>query len=258
MPKFSANLNWLFTDLPFMDRFAAAKAAGFNAVEFMAPYDYDLGELVEAHSAAKLDVILHNMPMGDWDKGERGYASFPDRIADFRDSVALTIENASALKCPRVNCMSGITPDGADINKMRAVLVENLGYAAAEFAKHGITLLAEAINTRDMPGFFLNTSSQAFDLMKEVGSDNFLFQYDIYHMQIMEGDLANTLSENIDKIGHIQLADNPGRHEPGTGEINYPFVLKHLDDIGYQGWVGCEYAPSGDTVETLGWIKPLW
>ena len=257
MPKFAANLNWLFTDLPMLERFDAASSAGFEAVEYMFPYDYDINHLADKLETLNLVQVLHNMPPGDWAAGDRGLGYLPDRVDEFRESVGIAINAAKALKCPTVNCLSGITPAGIDPALLERTFVENLRYAADEFAKNDIHLVIEAINTRDMPGFYLTTSAQAFDIIEKVGSDNLTLQYDIYHMQVMEGDLANTLADNMHRIGHLQLADNPGRHEPGSGEINYPFLFRHIDKIGYKGWIGCEYKPAGDTLAGLGWMQTL-
>lgn len=257
MPRFAANLNWLFTDLPMLDRFEAASEAGFEAVEYMFPFDYDINDLVENLRSLNLIQVLFNLPPGDWVAGDRGLGCLPDRIEEFRASVQTAIGAAKALNCPTVNCLSGIPAPGSDPALLEQTFVDNLRYAAAEFAKHDIHLVIEAINTRDMPGFYLNTSAQAFDIIEKVGSDNLSLQYDIYHMQVMEGDLANTLAANLHRIGHLQLADNPGRHEPGTGEINYPFLFRHIDAIGYEGWIGCEYKPIEDTAAGLGWIKEM-
>ncbi|MFK8032510.1 MAG: hydroxypyruvate isomerase [Hyphomicrobiales bacterium] len=257
MPKFAANLNWLFTDLPMLDRFVAAKKAGFDAVEYMFPYDYDINDLVKELEDSKLVQALHNMPPGNWDAGDRGIGCLPDRVDEFRDTVGMAISAATALRCPKVNCLAGLTTAGSNAEELEETFVSNLRYAAAEFAKHDLQLVIEAINTKDMPGFYLTTSKQAFDIMDKVGAPNLLFQYDIYHMQIMEGDLASTLAANLDRIGHLQLADNPGRHEPGTGEINYPFLFEHIDKIGYDGWIGCEYKPATETLEGLRWLKSM-
>ncbi|WP_306262325.1 hydroxypyruvate isomerase [Pararhizobium sp. IMCC21322] len=257
MPRFAANLNWLFTDLPMLDRFDAASQAGFEAVEYMFPFDYDINDLVEKLRSLNLIQVLFNMPPGDWEAGDRGLGCLPDRVDEFRASVQTAIDAANALNCPTVNCLSGIPASDIDPALMEQTFVENLRYATAEFAKHDVHLVIEAINTRDIPGFYLNTSAQAFDIIEKVGSDNLSLQYDIYHMQVMEGDLANTLAANLHRIGHLQLADNPGRHEPGTGEINYPFLFRHIDAIGYEGWIGCEYKPIEDTAAGLGWIKEM-
>lgn len=257
MPRFAANLNWLFTDLPMLERFDAASRAGFEAVEYMFPFDHDIKELVDKLRSLNLIQVLFNMPPGDWESGDRGLGCLPDRVDAFRESVQISIEAANALNCPTVNCLSGIPEADCDPDLLEQTLVQNLRYAATEFAKHDVHLVIEAINTRDMPGFYLNTSAQAFDIIEKVGSNNLSLQYDIYHMQVMEGDLANTLADNLHRIGHLQLADNPGRHEPGTGEINYPFLFRHIDAIGYEGWIGCEYQPMVDTMSGIGWIKEM-
>lgn len=256
MPKFSANLTFLYNELPFLDRFAAARRSGFKGVEFMSPYEQAKGDLIARLRDNGLTQVLHNLPAGDWGAGERGIAIFPDRVEEFRRGVAQAIDYASALGCGQVNCLAGLAPAGADNNLLRKTLVDNLAFAARELAKEKIKLLIEPINTRDMPGFFLTHTIQAARLIDEVGSDNLFIQYDAYHMQIMEGDLARTVEANLPRIAHIQLADNPGRHEPGTGEINYPFLFGHLDRIGYSGWIGCEYKPLTSTEAGLGWMEP--
>ena len=247
----------LFTEVPFMERFAAAKQAGFEAVEYAFPYAYDKTELAHALSANGLRQVLHNLPPGDWDAGDRGIACHPGREEDFREGVQRGIAYAQALRCPQVNCLAGKLPDGVDRAAARACFVANLQYAAAQLQSAGIRLLVEPINFYDMPGFFLNTTAQAIAILDAVGSDNLRVQYDIYHAQRMEGELAATMQKHLSRIGHMQLADNPGRHEPGTGEINYAFLFKHLDAIGYQGWIGCEYNPAGGTAAGLGWLKSL-
>ncbi len=257
MPKFAANLSMLFTELPFMERFAAAKAAGFQAVEYLFPYAYDKNELAQALKAHGLKQVLHNMPPGDWDAGERGMACHPERIEEFRAGVDKTIEYATALGCPQVNCLAGKLIPGLSREQAHQTLVPNLKYAAEKLKAAGIKLLMEPINHFDMPGFFLNYTAQASAIIDEVGSDNLFIQYDIYHAQRMEGELAATAQKYLARIAHMQLADNPGRNEPGTGEINYDFLFKHLDAIGYQGWIGCEYKPKTTTVEGLGWFKAL-
>lgn len=255
MPRFNANLSMMFNEVPFLDRFAAAAKAGFSAVEFLFPYDFPKEQVKEALDRAKLKLILHNMPPGDWSKGERGVAILPGREAEFRAGVAKAIDYATHLDCPQIHCMAGLVPAGVSQATLRETYIANLKYAAAEAAKAGLRLLIESINTRDIPGYYLNTSKQAIEIMDAVGASNLYFQYDIYHMQIVEGDLAPTMERLLPRIGHMQLADTPGRHEPGTGEINYPFLFGHLDRIGYQGWIGCEYRPAGDTVAGLGWAK---
>jgi hydroxypyruvate isomerase len=256
MPKFCANLTMLYNEVPFLDRFEAAAKSGFKGVEYLFPYPYPKEQLIEKLRANRLTQVLHNMPAGNWDKGERGLGCLPDRVGEFQDSVGTTIEYATALGCRQVNCLAGIAPAGVPRERLEQTFVENLKFAAPRLKAAGIKLLIEAINTRDMPGFFLNTTRQSLDIIAKVGSDNMFVQYDIYHMQIMEGDLARTIEANLARIPHMQLADNPGRNEPGTGEINYPFLFSFIDRIGYAGWIGCEYKPRTTTVEGLGWIKP--
>ena len=253
MPKFAANLTMLFNEMPFLDRFAAARKAGFAGVEFLFPYEHEpnlLAGLLREHG---LTQVLHNLPAGNWGAGERGIAILPERRSEFRDGVQRAIEYAKALNCQQLNCLVGIAPKEADPEELRGVLLENLRYAADALAKHHIRLLIEPINTRDIPGFFLSGTEQAAAIVADVGSDNLFIQYDIYHMQIMEGDLAPTIKRHFDRIAHIQLADNPGRNEPGTGEINYPFLFRYLDEIGYRGWVGCEYKPKTSTMDGMRW-----
>jgi len=257
MPRFSANLSMLFTEHDFLDRFDAAARAGFKAVEYVGPYDHP-PEVVAARLAKNgLTQALFNLPAGDWANGERGIAVLPDRIDEFRKAVDTAIAYAKALGCPQVNCLAGIAPEGFGHSELEDVFVHNLGYAAKRLEDAGIRLLIEAINTRDIPRFFLTTSRQALKIIDRVGSNNLWFQYDIYHMQVMEGDLARTIEQNLGRIAHIQLADNPGRHEPGTGEINYPFLYEHLDRIGYTGWVGAEYKPKAGTEAGLGWMRAI-
>jgi hydroxypyruvate isomerase len=257
MPRFSANLSMLFTEHDFLDRFDAAARAGFKGVEYIGPYDHSPETVAARLKKNGLDQVLFNLPPGNWAAGERGIAVLPDRVEEFRRSVDTAITYANALGCGQVNCLAGIAPAGVDRETVEAVFVENLKYAAPRLKQAGIRLLIEAINTRDIPGFFLTNTKQALAIIDRVGSDNLYFQYDIYHMQIMEGDLARTIEENLGRIAHIQLADNPGRHEPGTGEINYPFLYEHLDRIGYAGWVGAEYKPKAGTEAGLGWFKQL-
>ena len=256
MPKFCANLTLLFNEVPFMDRFRAAAQAGFTGVEYLFPYDYDKDEIANALSTNRLQQVLHNLPAGKWNEGERGIGCHPDRVGEFQNGVAEAIEYATRLGCRQVNCLAGLVPNDVAPARLRTTLVANLKFAALKLKEHGIRLLIEPINTRDMPGFYLTNTSQAVDIIREVGSDNLFVQYDIYHMQIMEGDLASTMEKHLPHIAHMQLADNPGRHEPGTGEINYPFLFGHIDRIGYDGWIGCEYKPKGSTEDGLAWIKP--
>jgi hydroxypyruvate isomerase len=243
----------LFNEVPFLDRFEAAAKAGFRGVEFLFPYAFVKEDLAGRLRAHGLTQVLHNLPAGDWDKGERGIACLPDRVNEFRASVEQAIEYALALGCPQVNCLAGVVPAGLARPEAERTFIENLRYAAPKFKAAGVKLLIEAINTRDIPGFFLNTTKQSLSLIEAVGSDNLFVQYDIYHMQIMEGDLAPTLQKHLAHIPHMQLADTPGRNEPGTGEINYEFLLDFIDGLGYDGWIGCEYRPRKSTLEGLTW-----
>ena len=257
MPKFAANLTMLFTELPFMQRFEAAAKAGFEAVEYLFPYPFDKKELVAALRTNGLQQVLHNLPAGDWEKGERGIACHPDRTGEFREGIAVAIDYATALGCPQLNCLVGKVPAGVSTEAAHKTVVENLRLAARELEAAGLRLLIEPINTFDIPGFFLTRTDQALALIDEVGSNNLRVQYDIYHAQRMEGELGNTLTKQLARIGHIQLADNPGRGEPGTGEINYPWLFQHIDALGYDGFIGCEYKPRAGTVEGLGWREAL-
>ena len=257
MPRFSANLSMLFGEHDFLDRFDAAADAGFKGIEYVGPYDHAPEAVAARLKKNGLTQVLFNLPPGDWAKGERGIAVLPERVDEFRKGVETAITYAKALDCKQVNCLAGIAPDGADMAALEELFVDNLRYAAPRLKDAGVRLLIEPINTIDIPGFFLNTSRQALALMDKVGSDNLYLQYDIYHMQIMEGDLARSMEKHLPRIAHIQLADNPGRHEPGTGEINYPFLYDHLDRIGYTGWAGAEYKPKNTTVEGLGWFEDL-
>ena len=256
MPKLAANLTMMFGEKPFLDRFEAAAGAGFKGVEYLFPYDHPAQALKQKLRDHGLTQVLHNLPAGNWAGGERGIACLPDRVDEFKAGVDRAMEYARALECDRVNCLAGILPKGVSPDAARETFTSNLRYAAPRLAEAGIKLLIEAINTRDIPGFFLCNTQQAVDIIKAVGSGNLFVQYDIYHMQIMEGDLAPTIEKHLKLIPHMQLADTPGRHEPGTGEINYDFLLPHIDKLGYEGWIGCEYKPAGKTVDGLGWTKP--
>lgn len=256
MPKFAANLSMLYGEHDFLDRFGTAAKDGFRGVEYLFPYAFEKEVLAEALNKHSLTQVLHNMPAGDWDAGERGLACLPDRVGEFQDGVGKAIGYAKALGCTQLHAMAGIRPESADPDLLDHTYVENLRFAATATKKAGIRLLIEAINTIDIPGFYLSTSAQALAVIETVGSDNLFFQYDIYHMQIMEGDLARTIEANLPRIAHIQLADNPGRNEPGTGEINYPYLFEKIDQLGYQGWIGCEYKPASTTAEGLGWFAP--
>lgn len=257
MPKFSANLSMLFTEHAFLDRFEPAAKAGFKAVEFLFPYAFSAADIKARLDSHGLQLVLHNLPAGDWEAGERGIACHPDRVEEFRSGVVKAITYAKALGVGQLNCLAGKAPQGVADAVLRQTFVENLSYAAAELKKAGLRLLIEPINTFDIPGFYLNRTAQALDILDEVGADNAFVQYDIYHAQRMEGELAGTLQTCLPRIGHIQLADNPGRHEPGTGEINYAFLFAQLDRLGYGGWIGCEYKPAGTTEAGLGWRQRL-
>jgi len=253
MPRFAANLTMLFNEVPFLDRFARASRAGFDAVEFLFPYAYSTGELRDRLETNRLQLVLHNLPAGDWEAGDRGIACLPDRIDEFRSGVGAAIEYAHALKVPQVNCLAG-KASGVPEHLLHQTFVENLRFAAAELKRAGIKLLIEPINTYDIPGFYLSRVSQAAAILDEVGSDNLYIQYDLYHQQRMEGELIGTLHKHLARIAHVQLADNPGRHEPGTGEIHYGHVFEALDRVGYAGWVGCEYKPATTTEAGLRWL----
>jgi hydroxypyruvate isomerase len=253
VPKLAANLSTLFPEIPFLERFGAAARAGFRYAEYQFPYAWQAEELARRARDARVEVALHNLPAGDLAKGERGIACLPGREREFREGVERAIDYARAARCPRLNCLAGIAPaDGEHF----AVLVDNVRYAARKLGAAGLNLTLEPINTRSVPGFFLTRSAQALDVLNAAGEGNAFLQYDFFHMQIMEGDLASTVERLLPRIGHIQLADVPGRHEPGTGEINFDFLLGRLDALGYSGYVGCEYNPRGDTLEGLKWARP--
>ncbi|NNK14012.1 MAG: hydroxypyruvate isomerase [Desulfofustis sp.] len=254
MPKFSANLTMMFTEVDFVERFAKSAANDFTAVEYMFPYEWpaeQLRELLQQHNS---EQVLFNLPVDEWASGGRGIACAPGRQQEFQENVGRALGYAKVLECPRLNCLAGIPPEGADQDQVRATLVENLRFAADALAKENITLLVEALNSYDVAGFYLVGSQESVDLISEVDRPNLKFQYDIYHMQRMEGELINTLTGLMGKIGHIQLADNPGRHEPGTGEINFTNVFKAIEKAGYEGWIGCEYIPATETEAGLGWL----
>jgi hydroxypyruvate isomerase len=257
MPHFAANLSMLFTELPFMERFAAARAADFDAVEYLFPYAFAKEDLAAQLRKYNLKQVLHNLPAGNWEAGERGIACHPDRVAEFREGVARAIQYAQALNCPQVNCLAGKMPQGVEREHAHVTFVGNLQFAAKALKECGIRLLIEPINDFDIPGFFLTRTAQALAIIDETGSDNIFVQYDIYHAQRMEGELTATLRKHLARIGHIQIADNPGRNEPGTGEINYRWLFRQIDAMGYRGTIGCEYKPATTTTEGLGWIEAL-
>ena len=255
MPKFAANLSMMFNEHDFPNRFAAAAKAGFDAVEFLFPYDYSPAEVAQWHKENNLKNVLFNLPPGDWAAGERGIAALPGREAEFRAGVAKAVEYALALGTPQLHMMAGLVPAGSDMAIHRKTYLENMKFAAQALAKHNLTLLLEPINTRDMPGYFLNTQVQAHELRVESGEPNVKVQMDFYHAQIMEGDLAETFKKYFKDIGHTQIASVPKRNEPDDGEVNYPYLYQLLDEMGYEGYVGCEYRPKGKTEDGLDWFK---
>jgi hydroxypyruvate isomerase len=257
MPKFAANLTMMFNEVPFPQRFAAAAKAGFQAVEFLFPYDHAPHEVAQWLNENRLTNALFNMPPGDWARGERGLASLPGREDEFRAGVARALEYARALGTKRLHAMAGLVPDGAERQRHRAVFIDNLRYAARELAAHGITLLIEPINPRDMPGYFLSSQGEAHAIRAAVGEPNLQVQLDFYHAQIVEGDLAMGLRKHFAGVGHVQIASVPERHEPDGGEVNYAYLFRLLDELGYEGWVGCEYRPRGRTEDGLGWMAAL-
>ena len=257
MPKFAANLTMLYNEVPFLERFEKAAKAGFVAVEFLFPYAFQASEIRKLLDQHGLTLVLHNLPAGDWDAGDRGIACHPDRVEEFRAGVAKAIEYAGVLGVKQLNCLAGKAPANVDPATLRQTVVDNVRYAAAELKKAGLRLVIEPINNYDIPGFWLNRTELAISVLDEVDADNAFVQYDVYHAQRMEGELAATMQKHLARIGHVQLADNPGRNEPGTGEINYPFLFAHLDRIGYTGWIGCEYKPATTTDAGLGWMQRL-
>ncbi|HEY3584044.1 MAG TPA: 2-oxo-tetronate isomerase [Casimicrobiaceae bacterium] len=260
MPRFSANLSFLFGEVPFLQRFGEAAHAGFHAVEFAFAYDFLLQEIVAEQRAHRLDVVLINAPPGDWDAGDRGLASLPGREHEFSASMAQALQYAKALACTNVHVMAGIVPDGIDAaerTRRRRTYVRNLKQAAMDAAAQGVTILIEPINPRDMPGYLLTSQAEAHAIRTEVGARNLKVQMDCYHAQIVEGDLTEKLRRYLPHIGHVQIAGVPGRHEPDVGEVNYAWIFKVLDEAKYEGYVGCEYRPAKDTLAGLGWLYRL-
>jgi len=255
VPRFSANLSMLFKEHHFLDRFNDARKAGFEGVEYVSPYEFSVPDIKQRLDDNDLKQVLFNLPLGNWANGERGIGCHPGRISEYRDGVDKAIEYALALDCKQCNALAGIVPDDVSYQQAHETLIANLSYAAEKFAAAKLNLLTEAINTYDMPGFFLNTTAQALSIIDEVNKPNLYYQYDIYHMQRMEGELASTIKMNLPRIGHFQLADNPGRHEPGSGEINYHFLLNFIEKNGYKGWIGAEYNPLTTTLEGLSWMS---
>ena len=256
MPRLAANVSLMFPEVPFMERFAAAARAGFRYVEYQFPYGFgSAAEVAQRARDAGVEVVLHNLPGGDAAKGDRGIACQPARAAEFREGVERAIEYARAVGCPRLNALAGVAPPDAAPELLFETLVENLRFAAGKLAAAGLTLLTEPANRRTIPDFFLCGSRQGIEVIDAADAPNLKLQYDIFHMQIVEGDLAKTIERLLPRIGHMQLADVPERHEPGTGEINFDYLLAHIDRLGYSGWMGCEYIPKGDTVAGLAWAK---
>lgn len=256
MPRFAANLSMMFTEVPFLDRFARARSAGFGAVEFLFPYEHPPAEIARRLRDNGLSQVLFNAPPGDWSAGERGVAALPGRSAEFRDGVKRALEYAAALSCPLLHVMAGLAPAGVPRDTLLATYAVNLAWAAEECAKAGVTPVIEPINHRDIPGFFLNTTDQAASVIEAVGPGRVGLQFDLYHCQVTEGDLAPRLERHMPLTAHMQVADTPGRHEPGTGEVNWPFVFRRVDELGFKGWIGCEYRPAGATEDGLGWFAP--
>jgi hydroxypyruvate isomerase len=256
MPKLAANLSTLFKERPFLERFAAAARAGFRAVEYQYPYEHKPHDIAAAARDARVEVVLHNMPRGDPSRAEHGTACLPGREQRFREDLEQAVAYAKAAGCKRLHCMAGVAPAGADRTQLHAAYLANLRHASARLAAEGMHVLIEPLSERTVAGCFLSSSSQAARVVEELGVDNVWIQYDLFHMQIMEGNLSETIERLLPKIGHLQIADVPGRHEPGSGELNFGFLLDHIDRLGYSGWIGCEYNPLGDTVQGLTWAKP--
>jgi len=256
MPNLAANVSTLFTEVAFLERFAAAARAGFRAVEYQYPYEWPAADIARAARAARVEVVLHNMPPGDAARGERGTACLPGREARFREDLERAIDYAREVQCASLHLMAGVMPPGAGHAAYHAAYVANLRHAARRLRGLGMRLLIEPLSERTVANCFLRSSRQAVQVLDEVGADNAALQYDLFHMQLMEGNLALTMERLLPRIGHLQIADVPGRHEPGTGELNFDFLLRHADRLGYSGWIGCEYNPLGDTVEGLKWAQP--
>ena len=255
MLRFSANISMLFGEVDLLERFGAAARAGFKAVEIQYPYAWDRSRLARIAKGAGVEAVLINIPSGDPGKGDRGLGCLPLRIDEFRQAVAQAIAYAKALGCRQMNCLAGVAPPGADGTKLRKTFVSNLRYAAGELARHGMTLLVEPISTEAVPGFFLTGSRQALEIIDEVGADNLNLQYDLFHAHLMREDVPATIQANLARIGHMQVADAPGRHEPGTGEIDFPRLFTLIDRLGYRGWIGAEYHPKGRTEDGLAWAR---
>jgi len=257
MPRFSANLTFLFNEVPFLERFAEAAHAGFRGVEFAFPYEWTSREVAERARTQKLEVVLFNAPPGDWAAGDRGTASLPGREHEFAAGFVTALRYAQVLSCKRIHVMAGVMPEGGDRARHRATFVRNLRFACGEAAEQGVTVLIEPLNPRDVPGYFLNTQADAHSIREEVALPNVAVQMDLYHAQIVEGDLAMKIERYLPHVGHIQIAGVPGRHEPDVGELNYAFLFKLLDELDYAGWIGCEYRPLTSTAAGLTWLYRL-
>lgn len=256
MPRFAANLSMMYQEFEFLDRFAAAAADGFKAVEFLFPYAFPKEEVARRLRDAGLENVLFNLPPGNWEAGERGMAAIPGREQEFAASIDKALDYAAALGCPRLHVMAGIPQPGLDRAACRATYVSNLRLAAEKAARAGRDVLMEPINTRDIPGYFLNRQDDAQAIRAEIGAPNLKIQFDLYHCQIVEGDLAMKLKRDIAHVGHMQIAGVPERHEPDLGEVNYPYLFEVIDRLGYQGWIGCEYRPRSGTRNGLAWFAP--
>ena len=253
MPRLAANLSMMFNEVPFLERFTAARKAGFEGVEFLFPYEHPAAELRSRLVGEGLTQVLFNMPPGDWANGERGIASLPGRQAEFREAVKRALDYAATMECRRVHCMAGIVPADVSLTTAAAIYASNLAWAAEQARPAGVKLMIEPINHRDMPGYFLNTQAQGAAIVDAIGRDRIGLQFDVYHVQITEGDITKRMEQHMPVIDHMQIADVPARNEPGTGEIGWDYVFKRIDELGYMGWVGCEYRPAGDTVAGLIW-----
>jgi len=256
MPRFAANLSMMFQEMPFLERFAAARAAGFEAVEFLFPYEHPAAEIAKRLADNGLQQVLFNAPPGDWSKGERGTACLPGRQAEFREGLKRALEYTAALSCPRLHLMAGLAPQGVPHDTLTAIYAINLAWAAEECAKAGVKAVIEPINQRDIPGLFLRTMDQGAAIIEAIGPEKLGLQFDLYHCQVTEGDIVKRVEKHLPLIAHMQVADVPGRNEPGTGEVNWPYVFERIDALGYRGWIGCEYRPLGETVAGLGWFAP--
>ena len=256
MPRFAANLSMMFLEVPFLDRFEAASRAGFKAVEFLFPYDFPAAEIARRLADNGLSQVLFNAPPGDWTKGERGMAALPGRQGEFRDAINKALDYATTLSCPRLHVMAGLKPAGVPRDTLLSTYAANLAWAAEECAKATVKPVIEPINHRDIPGFFLNTTDEAAAIINAIGPERIGMQFDLYHCQITEGDIVKRVEKHLALIAHMQVADNPGRNEPGTGEVNWPFVFRKIDELGFRGWIGCEYRPAGETVAGLSWFQP--